>query len=541
MSDLATRIFGDLADAQPLPAIVVEPHYGGIVWSNQAAQSLGLVSPLRGVEQRDATPSAQDELTSQDLLELPTGQNCSGRCQLLCTSGGSAFVAVFGRAVECDGARLIAAQLVDISEEHRRRRELEARDRAFAGLIAANFDTSYDWDLETGEISFSAPFLDAAGLPKGGSVTTIDDWAAYLHPDEAEEVMKRASQAIQSLSLDRDEYRMRRADGSYILVSDSALTVVGPDGKAERVVGVVRDVTKEREAERALQERAELYQTLFKGGSTLALHIASDGRFIEANEAALTFLEVSHDDLLRRNAADCFAVWEDIVAQSADGTELVPRRYDLNIEVGGRPKSLILSTAACHVGGSLSYLALGTDVTAIVELTEALRCSEESSRAQADALADRTTALRVIMEQREQDRVDLGHNIQTNMEVLVAPILGQLRRSLAARPELAHIEALGQTLNEIMHPFTRRLGIEVPQAKQLTARELEIVNLIQSGMTSDQIAESLYISRSTVAFHRANIRKKLGVNERGRRFSRHLVALAGMPDATSESETRQGA
>lgn len=46
----------------------------------------------------------------------------------------------------------------------------------------------------------------------------------------------------------------------------------------------------------------------------------------------------------------------------------------------------------------------------------------------------------------------------------------------------------------------------------LTKRQFEIAELIDKGMTSQQIAKRLKLSRNTVAIHRGNIRRKLGVN-----------------------------
>ena len=48
----------------------------------------------------------------------------------------------------------------------------------------------------------------------------------------------------------------------------------------------------------------------------------------------------------------------------------------------------------------------------------------------------------------------------------------------------------------------------------LTARELEVVKLIAEAHTSEEIAETLVISRKTVERHRANIMDKLGMRDR---------------------------
>ncbi|HEY7267097.1 MAG TPA: response regulator transcription factor [Solirubrobacterales bacterium] len=56
-------------------------------------------------------------------------------------------------------------------------------------------------------------------------------------------------------------------------------------------------------------------------------------------------------------------------------------------------------------------------------------------------------------------------------------------------------------------------GEEVP-TDPLTPRELEVTKLIAEGLTSDEVAETLTISRNTVNRHRDNILEKLGMRNR---------------------------
>jgi DNA-binding NarL/FixJ family response regulator len=53
-----------------------------------------------------------------------------------------------------------------------------------------------------------------------------------------------------------------------------------------------------------------------------------------------------------------------------------------------------------------------------------------------------------------------------------------------------------------------------PKRNALTARELEIVQLVARGYTNGQIAQRLWVSRSTVKFHLINAYRKLGVSNR---------------------------
>jgi DNA-binding CsgD family transcriptional regulator len=53
-----------------------------------------------------------------------------------------------------------------------------------------------------------------------------------------------------------------------------------------------------------------------------------------------------------------------------------------------------------------------------------------------------------------------------------------------------------------------------PPEAPLTPREREVLTLIAEAYTSDQIADSLGISRRTVDHHRSNLLAKLGMHNR---------------------------
>jgi PAS domain S-box-containing protein len=67
----------------------------------------------------------------------------------------------------------------------------------------------------------------------------------------------------------------------------------------------------------------------------------------------------------------------------------------------------------------------------------------------------------------------------------------------------------------------RRTPSGADELRSLTARELEVVRLVASGMTGREIAEELHISHDTVRTHVRNAMIKLGARSRA-----HMVAKA---------------
>ena len=179
----------------------------------------------------------------------------------------------------------------------------------------------------------------------------------------------------------------------------------------------------------------------------------------------------------------------------------------------------------CRYRGATTCFALGTDITDHRTLRRALEESEASLRQQADALSDSNTALRVILEQRNRDRAELERTISDNVDAMILPMLGRLAKPLATTPEAIYLDAAMQSLREVVSPLAQ---VTHPEAGvQLTPREREIAGLIRVGRSTSEIAEALYISPTTVSFHRKNLRRKLGLAARGPRLASHLGGSRG--------------
>lgn len=70
-----------------------------------------------------------------------------------------------------------------------------------------------------------------------------------------------------------------------------------------------------------------------------------------------------------------------------------------------------------------------------------------------------------------------------------------------------------QAQDVIFKKYTQNVARKKPkeEAIKLTKREIEIIKLIADGLTSQQMADKLFISPRTVETHRANLMKKVGV------------------------------
>ncbi len=395
----------------------------------------------------------------------------------------------------------------------------------FGAFVDSVYDAYYDWHIRTGYMEFSGQMDALLGLPPEGMPRAFAAWLERLHPEDRAATVKLVENVVREGGLYRDEYRMRREDGTYVQVSDRGVVLADEDGTAAHMVGAIRDITHEVEAQRALLEAAELYRTLFENAVNPAYLIDEDGRFVDANAAGVSFLETSRAQLLRRGVG---AVWGRAASQAVRAATAsgAATSLELELELGGAVRALTVTLVPCRFRGAATCFALGTDITDHRTLRLALEESEASLRQQADALSDSNTALRVILEQRNRDRAELERTITDNVETMVLPMLGRLTKPLAGSPEGIYLEAAAQALREVVSPLAQALS-PAGEGAQLTPREREIAALIRQGRSTSEIAEALYISPTTVSFHRKNLRRKLGLAARGPRLASHLGRGSG--------------
>lgn len=135
--------------------------------------------------------------------------------------------------------------------------EQELRYRLVAN---ASNDAIWDWNLQTNEVTWN----EGVQLRFGYSLEEVGPeaswWVEHIHPEDRERVAHGIHHHIDHGQVHwQDEYRFRRADGSYALVFDRGQVVRDSSGRALRMVGSMLDLTERRQAEEALRAAEERF------------------------------------------------------------------------------------------------------------------------------------------------------------------------------------------------------------------------------------------------------------------------------------------
>ena len=141
---------------------------------------------------------------------------------------------------------------------------------------------------------------------------------------------------------------------------------------------------------------------------------------------------------------------------------------------------------------------------------EALRVSQELLEAEQRALEAKNVALKEILQQIGSEKRIIEAHFANNVERVLLPIIEKLKKRTTTL-ETEYLNLLERNLKEIASPFLAKLSVKY---SRLTPRELEVCNMIKSGLSSKEIAVLLNISALTVHRYREFIRRKLGITNK---------------------------
>lgn len=159
-------------------------------------------------------------------------------------------------------------------------------------------------------------------------------------------------------------------------------------------------------------------------------------------------------------------------------------------------------------GDIIGAIEIVRDITGQKRLVRELESREQELQRKSKYLEEANVALKVLLERRETDKSDLQDDVIVNVQRLVLPYVARLRKTKLLTEQVAFLDVLEANLDAIISPFLRNA---TARHRNLTPREIEIASLIKQGRKTKQIAELLNLSARSIDFHRANLRKKIGV------------------------------
>ena len=405
---------------------------------------------------------------------------------------------------------------LDLRVKERTHELQESENRLKMALEGAN-EGLWVIDFKENKMIFSGETAEMLGYNPEELGSTERQWDKFTHPDDWPLVKDRLIDHYEGkTSLYEAEYRARTKEGGWKwILGHGRVMKRDKKGRPIQAIGTHVDITKLKETEIELREKEEKFRNLIESAPFGLLIVDSHRRIEYFNPQFKTIFGYSKKELY--NIESWFkkaypdesyrkkvkSIWNTAINQP---NQSFPEPYQFNIisKSGDskivRVKFVPLKEKNCLV----TYL----DITETAAARKALEKREKELERKTASLEEVNTALRVLLKRREEDKTELEEKVLYNLKDLVLPYIAKLEQSRLSENQKSFLSILKSNLDDIVSPFSRRLAAS---HLNLTPREVQVANLLKEDKITKEIAELLYMSESSVEFHRHNIRKKLGL------------------------------
>jgi PAS domain S-box-containing protein len=261
--------------------------------------------------------------------------------------------------------------------------------------------------------------------------------------------------------------------------------------------------------------REERYRRIFENIQDVYYEVGLDGTILEISPSIERYSPFRRKDLIGRSINEFYADQ----SQRNSFLQAIMERgsvHDFEIQLRDSAGALFSCaiTAALLPGSEvLPPRIVGSmrDISARKQAEQALKEREEELSIQSRNLEELNAALKVLLRQREEDRVELQEQILANVKTLILPCIETLKGGTLTPFQRNCLNTLEARINGIISPFLHRIN----QAYfDLTPQEIRVAECVKNGHTTKEIASMLCISTKTVDYHRDRIRRKLGLTKR---------------------------
>ena len=295
-------------------------------------------------------------------------------------------------------------------------------------ISKASYDVMWDWDISTGKIYVGDSVKEVFGYDVKNNTIYFLDFTDKLLAREKNIVEKKIFKAIDSGSKSwSDFYMVTRNDGSIASTASRASIVRDDAGKAVRLIGAIKDVSKLENLEKKLEEQVIIHEEdseKFLLAAKLSFDVIWDWNLL-TNEV---FLGDGFEELfgykIKNNKGDMLLDWvnylhpddkEQVIAELVNTIKSAATRWEHTYRVSRADGSIAkVHVRACIVrhddGKAYRMIGAMQDLSRQKELEEKLELETRLKEKQiAEATADA----------KETERSDIGKELHDNINQLL--------------------------------------------------------------------------------------------------------------------------
>lgn len=165
--------------------------------------------------------------------------------------------------------RGISVYFRDVSAERRTYEALLKSERRLRLALDAGRMGTYEWNVASGAITWSAALERMHGIAEGSFEGTLEAYQRDIHPDDRDRVLNAIRLSLEAGRAHHLLYRIVRPDGETRWLEAHGQFLLEDQGAPTTLVGVCTDATERQRVEESLRQEADLIETLQRIGSSL--------------------------------------------------------------------------------------------------------------------------------------------------------------------------------------------------------------------------------------------------------------------------------
>lgn len=163
---------------------------------------------------------------------------------------------------------------------------------------------AWRWDFQERSLWFSEELFRLFDRDPRGGAPTPDELFENVHPEDKLSVREAVSRIVSHGGHASLDVRLYRPDGCVRFFHVEANLQHDRQGRPERLIGVVQDITQTELAEEARRESEKRYRALFDTNIDGIFFVSMDGRIEEANPAFLDIVGYQRNEITGLNYRD---------------------------------------------------------------------------------------------------------------------------------------------------------------------------------------------------------------------------------------------
>jgi len=140
----------------------------------------------------------------------------------------------------------------------------------------------WEWDLVTGNCSFSSAYASMLGYEIDELPPIYDSWIKLMHPDDKESFLKEIIRPRESDDMWFEvEFRLRAFDGVWLWIhSHGVVMKIDDRGRPVQVVAIHKDVTNYKDVQEALVKSERRFKSLIENSPDIVSILDVNGNLI---------------------------------------------------------------------------------------------------------------------------------------------------------------------------------------------------------------------------------------------------------------------